>query len=151
MPIIKELKSYGFAVKFDVDEEKRPGFKFAEYELKGVPVRMAIGMRDLANGTIEVARRDTLTKEVRSMEGIAEYIKNLMDEIQTNIYQKALNFRKENTFEINTWADFKEQIEKLRISKLPSDENIMRSIDRNALTPIITVPTTLFYPFDITV
>jgi prolyl-tRNA synthetase len=112
LPIIKELKSMGFAVKFDVDEEKRPGFKFAEYELKGVPVRMAIGMRDLANGTIEVARRDTLTKESRSMEGIAEYIKNLMDEIQTNIYQKALNFRKENTFEINTWADFKEQIEK---------------------------------------
>lgn len=111
-PIIKELKSYGITVKFDDSDAQRPGWKFAEYELKGVPVRMAIGMRDLQNGVIEVARRDTLSKEIRSLEGIATYVKDLLEEIQTNIYQRAFEFRKENSFEVNTWDEFTEQIEK---------------------------------------
>lgn len=111
-PIIKELKSYGITVKFDDNDAQRPGWKFAEYELKGVPVRMAIGMRDLQNGVIEVARRDNLSKETRPIEGIAAYVKDLLEEIQTSIYEKALNFRKENSFEVNTWDEFKEQIEK---------------------------------------
>ncbi len=111
-PIIKELKSYGITVKFDDSDAQRPGWKFAEYELKGVPVRMAIGMRDLQNGQIEVARRDTLSKETRAIEGIATYVKDLLNEIQISIYQKALNFRAENSFEVNTWDEFKEQIEK---------------------------------------
>ena len=112
LPIIKELKSYGIIVKFDDSDANRPGWKFAEYELKGVPVRMAIGMRDLQNGVIEVARRDTLSKETHSIEGIATYVKDLLNEIQENIYLKALNFRKENSMEVNTWAEFEEQIEK---------------------------------------
>ncbi|PLK42960.1 proline--tRNA ligase [Emticicia sp. TH156] len=111
-PIIKELKSYGISVKFDDSDANRPGWKFAEYELKGVPVRMAIGMRDLQNGVIEVARRDTLSKETRAIEGIAVYVKDLLNEIQESIYQKALNFRKENSFKVNTWQEFEEQIEK---------------------------------------
>jgi prolyl-tRNA synthetase len=80
--------------------------------LKGVPVRLAMGMRDLENGTVEVARRDTLTKESRSIEGIADYVADLLDEIQANVYQKALKFREENTFQIDNWEDFKTQIEK---------------------------------------
>lgn len=111
-PIIKELKSYGITVKFDDSDAQRPGWKFAEYELKGVPVRMAIGMRDLQNGVIEVARRDNLSKETRPLEGIATYVKDLLNEIQLNIYQRAFEFRKENSFEINTWDEFTEQIEK---------------------------------------
>lgn len=111
-PIMKELKSYGITVKFDDSDAQRPGWKFAEYELKGVPVRMAIGMRDLQNGVIEVARRDNLSKETRPLEGIAAYVKDLLNEIQASIYEKALNFRKENSFEVNTWDEFKEQIEK---------------------------------------
>ena len=111
-PIIEELKSKGISVKFDDDDKYKPGYKFAEYELRGVPVRLGIGMRDLENGTIEVARRDTLSKESRPIDGIADYIKDLLDEIQTNIYQKALNFREENTFKVDSWEEFKEQIEK---------------------------------------
>ena len=111
-PIIKELKALGVSVKFDDSDANRPGWKFAEYELKGVPIRMAVGMRDLQNGVIELARRDTLTKETRPIEGISAYIKDLLDQIQIDIYQKAFNFRKENTFEVNTWDEFKEQIEK---------------------------------------
>lgn len=110
--IVKELKAKGISVKFDNDDKQKPGFKFAEYELKGVPVRLGLGMRDLENGTVEVARRDTLTKESRSIEGIADYVANLLDEIQANIYQKALKFREENTFKVETWEEFKEQIEK---------------------------------------
>jgi prolyl-tRNA synthetase len=111
-PIIDELKSMGISVKFDADDKYKPGYKFAEYELRGVPVRLAVGMRDVENNTVEVARRDTLSKESRSFDGIAEYIKNLLDEIQASIYQKALNFREENTFKVDTWEDFKTQIEK---------------------------------------
>jgi len=111
MPIVKELKSLGIIVKFDDNDAYRPGWKFAEYELKGVPLRMAVGMRDLQNGVIELARRDTLTKETRPIEGIATYIKDLLDEIQVAIYQKALDFRQENMFKVDTWAEFEEKIE----------------------------------------
>ncbi len=111
-PILAELKAAGVSVKFDDDDKQRSGWKFAEYELKGVPVRLAIGMRDLEAGTVEVARRDTLTKDSRPLEGIAEHIVGLLDEIQTNIYQKALAFREENTFKVDTWDEFKDQIEK---------------------------------------
>lgn len=111
-PLMDELKSLGITVKFDDDDKYKPGYKFAEYELKGVPVRLGIGMRDLENGTVEVARRDTLSKETRPIKGIAEYIKDLMEEIQQSIYDKALKFQEENTFEVDTWEDFKDQIEK---------------------------------------
>ena len=111
-PIFEELKAKGISVKYDDDDKQRSGWKFAEYELKGVPVRLALGMRDLENGTIEIARRDTLTKESKPIEGIADYIKNLLDEIQTSIYEKALQFREENTFVVDNWEDFKLQIEK---------------------------------------
>ena len=111
-PIIEQLKSLEISVKYDTDDKYKPGYKFAEYELRGVPVRLGIGMRDLENNTVEVARRDTLSKESHSLDGIAEYIHNLLDQIQVNIYQKALNFRKENTFPVDSWEDFKTQIEK---------------------------------------
>ena len=110
--IVGELRSRGITVKFDDDDQQRSGWKFAEYELKDVPVRLGIGMRDLENGTIEVARRDTLTKESRPLEGIADHVTLLLDEIQQNVYNKALAFREENTFRVDTWDEFKEQIEK---------------------------------------
>ena len=111
-PIIEQLKSLGVSVKFDADDKYKPGYKFAEYELRGVPVRLAIGMRDLENSTVEVARRDTLSKETIPLDGIEEKIVALLDEIQTSIYQKALQFREANTFQIDSWEDFKTQIEK---------------------------------------
>ena len=110
--IVGELRSRGVSVKYDDDDQQRSGWKFAEYELKGIPVRLGIGMRDIENGTVEVARRDTLSKESRPLEGIAEYVTLLLDEIQQNIYNKALAFREENTFRVDTWNEFKEQIEK---------------------------------------
>jgi prolyl-tRNA synthetase len=110
-PIIDELRRAGVSVKFDDNENQRSGWKFAEYELKGVPVRLAIGMRDLDAGTVEVARRDTLSKESRPLEGITAHITALLDEIQANIYQKALAFREENTHTVDTWDQFKDQIE----------------------------------------
>ena len=111
-PIFEELKAAGISVKYDDDDKQRSGWKFAEYELKGVPVRLGMGMRDLENGTVEVARRDNLTKEARPLEGIVDHIKSLLDEIQENIYSRALAFREENTFKVDTWDDFKTQIEK---------------------------------------
>ncbi|CAA9410438.1 MAG: Prolyl-tRNA synthetase, archaeal/eukaryal type [uncultured Pyrinomonadaceae bacterium] len=111
-PIVERLKSLGVSVKFDADDKYKPGYKFAEYELRGVPVRLAIGMRDLENGTVEVARRDTLSKETIPLDGIESKIVALLDEIQANIYQKALAFREANTFQIDSWDDFKVQIEK---------------------------------------
>ncbi|MBX7169440.1 MAG: proline--tRNA ligase [Pyrinomonadaceae bacterium] len=111
-PIVEALKAKGISVKYDNDDKFKPGYKFAEYELKGVPVRLGLGMRDLENGTVEVARRDTLTKESTSLDGIVDFVANLLDEIQANIFQKALKFREENTFEVDTWEEFKEQIEK---------------------------------------
>ncbi|MDQ1087935.1 MULTISPECIES: proline--tRNA ligase [unclassified Siphonobacter] len=110
-PIIKELKAKGISVKFDDSSAEKPGWKFAEYELRGVPVRMAIGARDLENGTTELARRDTKEKQVVAIDGIVETIQNLLEDIQQNIYNKALKFREENTFKVDTWEEFQEKIE----------------------------------------
>ena len=110
-PIISELKKRGISVKFDDNDTKKPGWKFAEYELKGVPVRLALGNRDLENGTIEVARRDTLTKETYSIEGIEDHIEQLLEDIQKNIYQKALDFRAKTTKTVDTYEEFKVAIE----------------------------------------
>jgi prolyl-tRNA synthetase len=100
------LEAAGVSVKYDDRDNNKPGWKFADYELKGVPVRLAIGPRDLENNTIEVARRDNLTKETIPIDKVYEYIPKLLDEIQSNIYNKALNFRKENTFYVDKWGDF---------------------------------------------
>jgi prolyl-tRNA synthetase len=106
-----ELEKLGIAVKYDDRDTHKPGFKFAEYELKGVPLRIAIGPRDIDNGTVELARRDTLSKETVKMEGLSSYIKDLLDEIQKNIFAKSKKFRDDNIFEVNTWDEFKERIE----------------------------------------
>jgi prolyl-tRNA synthetase len=107
----KELKQKNISVKYDDRDTLRPGFKFAEYEMKGVPVRLAIGGRDLENGTIEIARRDTKEKQTISREGILEHIENLLVDIQQNIYNKALKFREENTREANSYEEFKELLD----------------------------------------
>lgn len=109
--IISSLKALGVSVKYDNADNKKPGWKFSEYELKGVPVRLAMGGRDLENNTIEVARRDTLTKETVSCDNLDTYIKDLLDEIQQNIYQKALNTRTSKTISVETYEEFKEKIE----------------------------------------
>jgi prolyl-tRNA synthetase len=101
-----ELRARGLKVKIDDRDNVRSGFKFAEYELKGVPVRLALGPRDMAAGTIELARRDTLTKEVVSQEGLAERVANLMDEIQTSIFNKALTYRDSHITRVDTWDEF---------------------------------------------
>ena len=111
-PIVENLKSMGISVKYDNADNKRPGFKFADYELKGVPVRLVLGARDLANGTVEVMRRDTLEKFTVPIDGIEEYVKNLLDNIQDNIFQKALKHREDLTYTVDTYDEFKEQIEK---------------------------------------
>ena len=111
-PIVEKLKAMGISVKYDNADNKRPGFKVADYELKGVPVRLVLGARDLANGTIEVMRRDTLEKGTVSIDGIEEYVKNLLDDIQNNIFQKALKHRSDLTYTVDTYDEFKEQIEK---------------------------------------
>jgi prolyl-tRNA synthetase len=111
-PIVADLKARGITVKYDDNDAQRSGWKFAEYELKGVPVRLALGMRDLDAGTVEIARRDTLSKESKGLEGIGDYVESLLGEIQQNIYKKALDFREANTFRVNTWEEFTAQIEK---------------------------------------
>lgn len=109
--IVAKLKSLGISVKFDNNDTKKPGWKFAEYELKGVPVRIAIGPRDLENGTAEVARRDTLEKQVVSIDGIELYIQKLLNDIQENIYDKALKFREEMTTPVDSYEEFKEVLQ----------------------------------------
>ena len=100
------LEALGISVKYDDRDNNKPGWKFADYELKGVPVRLAIGPRDLENNTIEVARRDNLTKETIPIDKVNKHIPKLLEEIQANIYNKALNFRNENTFYLDKWDDF---------------------------------------------
>ena len=111
--IMAELRKAGISVKYDDRDTQKPGWKFAEYELKGVPVRIALGPRDLENKTLEIARRDTLTKESFQWEEmpIAQKIGTLLDEIQERIYRKAFDFRKENTTEVNSWEEFKQVLE----------------------------------------
>ncbi len=98
-----QLTALGISVKFDDRDTQKPGWKFAEYELKGVPIRLALGQRDIENGNVELARRDTLEKKVLPQEGIATYIQELLEKIQENIFQKALSFRSENTHKVDTW------------------------------------------------
>ena len=109
-PIIKELKDKGVSVKLDDDDNKRPGFKFAEYELRGVPVRLVMGGRDLQNGTIELMRRDTLEKETLPIEGIAAHVAKLLDDIQESIFQKALRFRDDHIYICDNYDEFKTRI-----------------------------------------
>lgn len=111
--IVTELRKAGISVKYDNRDTQKPGWKFAEYELKGVPVRIGIGPRDLENGTIEIARRDNLTKETFALESqpIAEKISTLLDDIQEGIFKKALNFRASVTTEVNSWEEFQEVLE----------------------------------------
>ncbi|OKL40695.1 proline--tRNA ligase [Pontibacter flavimaris] len=107
----RELLAKGISVKFDDRDTERPGFKFAEWELKGVPVRIAIGARDLENGTAEVARRDTKEKSTQQFATLADYIPALLDEIQENIYTKALNHREEHTTKVDSYEEFKQVLE----------------------------------------
>ncbi len=109
--IQNKLKAKGISVKYDNDNQNKPGWKFAEYELKGVPVRIALGARDLENKTVEVARRDTLTKEVQPLEGIENYIEELLQKIQQEIYLKALNFRNSNITKVDSYDEFKKVLE----------------------------------------
>ncbi|MEN8155307.1 MAG: proline--tRNA ligase [Bacteroidota bacterium] len=106
-----QLTALGISVKFDDRDTQKPGWKFAEYELKGVPVRLALGPRDIENGNVELARRDTLEKRVLPQEGIAQYIQELLEEIQESIYQKALTFRNKNTHKVDTWEELTDVLE----------------------------------------
>ena len=111
-PIVTKLQAAGINVKYDDAENRRPGFKFADYELKGVPVRLAIGPRDIQNNTVEVMRRDTLEKSEHHLDTIAEYIPELLEEIQSNIYRKALTFRDSMTRTVDTYEEFKKKKKK---------------------------------------
>ncbi|MDY5968696.1 MAG: His/Gly/Thr/Pro-type tRNA ligase C-terminal domain-containing protein, partial [Bacteroidales bacterium] len=111
-PIVKALKAKGITVKYDNREEYKPGWKFNEYEFKGVPVRLAIGPRDLENGTCEVCRRDTLAKSNVPLHGIEEYVSRLLDEIQSNLLERAKDYRQSWTRSVDTWDEFKAEIEK---------------------------------------
>ena len=111
-PLVKELRAKGISVKYDKRDTHKPGFKFNEYELKGVPVRLAVGQRDLENGTFEVARRDTLQKEIVQADAVIDKIESLMTEIQENIFKKALDFREERITAVDSYEDFKKVIEK---------------------------------------
>ena len=110
--IVKNLRAKGISVKYDDADNKRPGFKFADYEVKGVPVRLALGARDLENGTVEVMRRDTLEKETLPLEGIEETVAKLLEDIQTNLLVKARKYRDEMTTTADTYEEFKEKLEK---------------------------------------
>lgn len=110
-PLVKELRSKGISVKFDDRDTYKPGWKFNEYELKGVPLRLAIGMRDMENNTYELARRDTLSKEVVSADGVVERIEGLLEEIQETIYKKAVDYRDSHITEVNNFDEFKELLE----------------------------------------
>ncbi len=109
-PVIEALRKAGISVKYDDADNKRPGFKFADYELKGVPVRLVVGERDLANGTMEVMRRDTLEKDTIAIEGIVENIQSLLEDIQQNIFRKALRYRDEHIHECDSYEEFKERV-----------------------------------------
>jgi prolyl-tRNA synthetase len=106
--LMKELRAKGVRVKFDNRDTHKPGWKFNEYELKGVPVRVAIGPKDIENGTVEVARRDTLSKEIMSNDTVVENIVQLMDEIQSNLYEKAFDHRAIHTTAVSSYSEFKE-------------------------------------------
>jgi prolyl-tRNA synthetase len=106
--IIDKLKAKGISVKYDNSDNRKPGWKFAEYELKGVPVRLALGPRDLENGTVEVARRDTLEKTVANLDGIEDHVEQLLQDIQDNIFKKAYDYREAHITKVDTWEQFKD-------------------------------------------
>jgi proline--tRNA ligase len=109
-PVVEQLKRLGITVKYDDSDNKRPGFKYADYELKGVPVRIVMGGRDLENNTVELMRRDTLEKETVTFDGLAERIITLLDDIQENIFNKALTYRDQHIYECNNYDEFKQRI-----------------------------------------
>ena len=109
-PVIEQLRQLNISVKFDDADNKRPGFKYADYELKGIPVRLVMGGRDLENNTIEIMRRDTLSKENVSFDGIVERVKDTLDDIQKNIFNKAIKFRDSHIFECDNYDEFKERV-----------------------------------------
>jgi prolyl-tRNA synthetase len=109
--LVSEFKKMGISIKFDQRTTQKPGFKFAEWELKGVPVRIAIGPKDLENGTFEIARRDLLTKETKPKEGIVIYVKELLEQIQIDLFDRALNYRNTHITEVNSFEEFKEILE----------------------------------------
>jgi prolyl-tRNA synthetase len=111
-PMLESLRAKGISVKYDNDDKRKPGWKFAEYEFKGYPVRIAVGPRDMENGTVEVARRDTLEKQVMQAAGIADKVQHLLEAIQDNLYRKALTMREENMHAVDSYAEFKVQVEK---------------------------------------
>lgn len=111
MPIVQRFNELGISVKYDDADNKRPGFKFADYELKGVPVRLVLGPRDIEQGTVEVMRRDTLEKHVAPLAGIADYVNTLLEDIQNNIFEKAKARRTEKTYVCDSYEDFKKRIE----------------------------------------
>ncbi|MCB0617116.1 MAG: proline--tRNA ligase, partial [Phaeodactylibacter sp.] len=105
--IMKALKDKGITVKYDKDDQKRPGFKFADHEMKGIPVRLGIGMRDLEKGQVEVARRDTKEKTFVPLDGVADYVAQLLEDIQQNLFNRAKAFRDEHTTQVDSFDDFK--------------------------------------------
>lgn len=109
-PVIEQLRKAGVTVKYDDSDNKRPGFKYADYELKGIPVRIVMGGRDLENNTVEIMRRDTLEKETIGFEGLAEHIVSVLDDMQANIFKKALDYRNAHIYECNDYEEFKERI-----------------------------------------
>jgi prolyl-tRNA synthetase len=109
--LVAQFKKLKISVKYDDRTTQKPGFKFAEWELKGVPVRIAVGPKDLENGTFEVARRDTLTKEVVSNDGIVTYINDLLETIQNDLFSKALDYRDTHITEVNSFEEFQEVLE----------------------------------------
>ena len=109
--VMDELRAKGISVQYDTDKKKRPGFKFAEYEMRGIPVRLGLGKRDIENGQIEVARRDTKEKSSQSIDGIGDHIQNLLEEIQNNLFQKALKFRDDRITSVDNFDDFKEVLD----------------------------------------
>ena len=110
-PIVDELRRRGISVKYDDADNKRPGFKFADYEVKGVPVRLAIGQRDIEEGTVELMRRDTLEKETLPIDGIVDHISAELDDIQQKLFDRALEYRQRKTVSVDTYEEFKEKIE----------------------------------------
>ncbi|MDE6695071.1 MAG: proline--tRNA ligase, partial [Bacteroidales bacterium] len=110
-PIVLQLREKGISVKYDDDDKQKPGWKFNEYEFKGVPVRIAIGPRDMENGTAEICRRDTLEKTIHQQAEIETLVPALLDEIQKNLFDRALKHRLDNTIKVDTWEEFKEKIE----------------------------------------
>ena len=109
-PVIEQLRKAGVTVKYDDSDNRRPGFKYADYELKGIPVRIVMGGRDLENNTVEIMRRDTLEKETIGFEGLAEHIVSVLDDMQVNIFKKALDYRDAHIYECNDYEEFKERI-----------------------------------------